>query len=89
MCLAVSISGQAQGMFGNLASKSHDYRQLVASLEERFAPAKQTELHRVQLRERRRKASETLSELGQDIRWLTNQAYPSAPADLREMLADE
>ena len=89
MYLAVSLRGQAQGVFGNIANKSHDYLQLVASLEERFAPPNQIELYRVQLRERRQKASETLSELGQDIRRLTNQAYPSAPADLRETLAKE
>ena len=74
-------------MFGNLASESHEYVKLTAALEERCAPPNQTELYRVQLRDRRQKASESLSELGQDIRRLTNQAYPSAPSDLRETLA--
>ncbi|MEW8542138.1 MAG: hypothetical protein AB2693_01270, partial [Candidatus Thiodiazotropha sp.] len=87
--LAVSLRGQAQGVFGNIASKSHEYSELVKALEERFAPPNQTELYRVQLRERRQKASETLSELGQDIRRLTNLAYPTAPNDLRETLAKE
>ena len=45
MYLAVSLRGQAQGVFGNIANKSHDYLQLVASLEERFAPPNQTELY--------------------------------------------
>ena len=89
MYVAVSLRGQAQGVFGNLANKSHDYLRLEASLEKRFAPPNQTELCMVQLRERRQKASETLSELGQDIRRLTNQTYPSASADLRETLAKE
>ncbi|MEW8545264.1 MAG: retropepsin-like aspartic protease, partial [Candidatus Thiodiazotropha sp.] len=87
--LSVSLRGQAQGVFGNLGSGKHTYDQLVTALEERFAPPNQTELYRVQLRERRQKASETTAELGQDIRRLTNLAYPKAPSDVRETLAKE
>ena len=87
--LAVSLRGQAQGVFGNLSSKSNDYKELSNALQERFAPPNQTELYRVQLKERRQKASESLTELGQDIWRLTNLAYPTAPADLRETLAKE
>ena len=43
----------------------------------------------MQLRERRQKASETMAELGQDIRRITNLAYPKAPSDVRETLAKE
>ncbi|MEW8542943.1 MAG: retroviral-like aspartic protease family protein, partial [Candidatus Thiodiazotropha sp.] len=87
--LAVSLRGQAQGVFGNISTKSKDYDKLVLALEERFAPPNQTELYRVQLRERRQTASETLSALGQEIRRLTNLAYPTAPCDVRETLAKE
>ena len=87
--LAVSLRGQAQGVFGNISTQSRDYDKLVKALEERFAPPNQTELYRVQLRERRQTASETLSALGQDIRRLTNLAYPTAPCDVRETLAKE
>ena len=61
----------------------------MLALEERFAPPNQTELYWVQLRERRQTASETLSAMGQDIRRLTNLAYPTAPCDVRETLAKE
>ena len=44
--LAVSLSGQAQGVFGNLG-KTNDYLTLVTALEEMFAPPNQTELYRV------------------------------------------
>lgn len=47
------------------------------------------ELYRVQLREKRQKATESLPELGQAIRRLTNLAYPSAGNDLQETLAKE
>jgi hypothetical protein len=87
--LAVSLRGQAQGVLGNLAHNSRDFDSLLQALEERFAPPNQTELYRVQLRDRRQKASETLGELGQDIRRLNNLAYPSAPADLKETLAKD
>jgi len=87
--LSVSLRGQAQGVFGNIASKSSDYDGLVKALEERFAPPNQTELYRIQLKDRRQKASESMAELGQDIRRLANLAYPSAPADVRETLAKE
>ena len=66
-----------------------NYGELIKALEDRFALANQTELYRVQLRERRQKATETLPELGQTIRWLTHFAYPTAPIDVRETLAKE
>ena len=62
---------------------------LFKALEDRFASPNQTELNRVQLRERRQKATESLSELGQDIRRLTNLAYPTAASELRETLAED
>jgi hypothetical protein len=86
--LTVSLRGNAQGIFGNLGNSS-SYTELVNALQERFAPPNQTELYRVQLRERRQKATETLSKMAQDIRRLTNLAYPSAPGDVKETLAKE
>ena len=87
--LAVALRGQARSVMGNLSDKSKDYDSLVKALEDRLAPPNQTELYRVQLRERRQKASESLSELGQDIRRLTNLAYPTATTELRETLAKD
>ena len=46
-------------------------------------------MYKTQLRERRQKATESLPELGQDVRRLTNLAYPMAPTDVREILAKE
>jgi hypothetical protein len=43
----------------------------------------------VQLKERRQKAAETLSELGQAIGRLTNLAYRTAPGEVRETLAKD
>lgn len=63
--LAVSLRGQAQGVFGNLANKSNNYKELVTALQDRFLPPNQTELYRCQLKDKRQRANESLSELAQ------------------------
>ena len=68
-------------LFGNIVCMSYDYTELVK------APPNQTKLYRVHLCERKQRATETLSKLDQDIRSLTNLAYPTEPSDLRETLA--
>ncbi|VDI76919.1 Hypothetical predicted protein [Mytilus galloprovincialis] len=72
--LAAALRGQAQSVFGDLPSDKKMNYDLVKSLEERFAPPNQTELYRVQLKETRQLASQTLLELGQTIRRLFNRA---------------
>jgi hypothetical protein len=88
--LAAALRGLAQSVLGDLPSdRQVHYTSLVEALEERFAPPNQMDLYRVQLKERRQKASETLPELGQAIRRLVNKAYPKAPAEVRETLSTE
>ena len=71
-------------MLGNQdTGDRQNYQKLVQALQDRFAPSNQTELYRAQLRERRQKASETLPEMGQKIRRLTNLAYPTASSELK------
>ena len=82
----MALRGQAQSVMGYLSDKSKDYDLLVKALKDRFAPSNQTELYWVQLRKRKQKASEDLSELGQGISTLTNLAYPTATTELREPL---
>jgi hypothetical protein len=86
----VSLIGAAQRVLGNASKETgQHYDSLVKALEERFAPRNQTELYRAQLKERRQRASETLSELGQAIRRLTCLAYPTAPSEVRETLGKD
>jgi chromosome segregation ATPase len=66
-----------------------DYHTLIKALEDRFAPPCQTELYRVQMRERRQRAGESLPELGQAIRRLANLACPTATAEIRETLSKD
>ena len=74
--MVVSFRGQAQGVSGNMPGGTPDYNSIIKHLEERFAPENQTELYLSELKERRQKATETLPELGQAIRRLTNLAKP-------------
>ncbi|CAG2215822.1 unnamed protein product [Mytilus edulis] len=88
--LAVSLIGQVQAVLGDLPKEKRQiFSDLVNALEERFAPSSQTELYRVQFKECRQKASETLPGLGQSVRRLSNLAYPTAPLKLRDTLAKE
>ena len=88
--LAVSLRGQAQSILGDLAGGvPKKYNELNTALNEPFSPPNQMELHRAQLRERKQRASDSLPELGQSIKCLTNLAYPTAPLDFRETLAKE
>ncbi|CAG2199229.1 unnamed protein product [Mytilus edulis] len=88
--LAVSLIGQAQAVLGDLPKEKRQiFSDLVNALEERFAPSSQTELYRVQFKECRQKASDTLPGLGQSVRRLSNLAYPTAPLELRDTLAKE
>ena len=80
--LAVSLRGQAQSVLGDLAGGvPKKYDELVTTLNERFSPPNQMELHRAQLRERKQRASDSLPELGQSIRRLTNLATLSILSD--------
>ena len=61
----------------------------MQALNNRFAPPDQIDLYRIQLRDRRQRASETLLELAQHVRRLTNLAYPTVPADVKETLVKD
>jgi hypothetical protein len=88
--LAASLRGQAQTVLGNVRPDSkRTYRELSDALESRFAPANQTELYRAMLREKRQKPQESLPELGESIRRLAHLAYPTAPGDVTEMIAND
>ncbi|KAK3085169.1 hypothetical protein FSP39_025425 [Pinctada imbricata] len=90
MYLAVALRGGAQAVLGNLpAALRKNFTELCRALEYRYAPANQMDLYRAQLKDRKQKASESVPELGQDVRRLTNLAYAKAPSDVRETLAME
>jgi hypothetical protein len=86
--LATCLRGAAQGVLGDLRPENRrNFSHLVAALNTRFQPDNQAELYRAQMKNRLRKRSEPLSELGHDIKRLVRLAYPAAPLEVREHLA--
>jgi len=57
---------------------------LMKILETRFGGKAMSDKHRIELRNRRRKADETLQSVHSDIRRLAALAYPNVPPEMRE-----
>ncbi|KAL3841725.1 hypothetical protein ACJMK2_019831 [Sinanodonta woodiana] len=86
--LAVSLRGNAQSVLSDLSHKQRrNYHDLVSALASRFEPDNQSELYRLEMKHRQRKRGESLNELAQEVKRLTNKAYPAAPVGVREQLA--
>ena len=86
--LAVSLRDTAQMLLGDLTGESLlNFDILKRELESRFGLEAQSELFRTQVKNRRKKSSESLAELGQDIKRLTARAYTDATPGLRDILA--
>ena len=62
---------------------------MVAALESRFGSAHQQELHRFKFKSRLRRRDESLQELAGDLERLARLAYPSAPEEMKDLLAKE
>ncbi|KAJ8048488.1 hypothetical protein HOLleu_00827 [Holothuria leucospilota] len=90
MYLAANLRGEAQGILVDIGAESRrDYYALVTALRARFSPTNQHEVFRIQLKNRQRQKGETLPELGQIIKRLTRQAYPTASFDVLTALATD
>ena len=90
MCLAASLKGEAQAVLADLNTAARrNYSSLVNALSSRFSPAHQTEVYRIQLKNKYRKRDESLPELAHEVRRLGRQAYPMAPSHLLELLSKD
>ena len=90
MCLAASLKGEAQAILADLNTAARrNYSSLVNALSSRFSPAHQTEVYRIQLKNKYRKRDESLPELAHEVRRLGRQAYPMAPSHLLELLSKD
>ena len=88
--LATSLKGSALSLLGNLPSDTRqDYKELVAALDSRFGSAHQQELHGSKFKSRLRRRDESLRELTEDLERLARLAYPSAPEEMKDLLAKE
>ena len=88
--LAISLTGPARHVLSGLnPAHLNDYNQLVTALQARFDPVGRHELHRVELRNRQRRANETLSELADDIRIMVERVYPDLVIAARDRMAKD
>ena len=88
--LAINLKGSALTVLSNLPEhQRRDFAALTAALDARFGVAHQTELNRVQLRNRRRRREEDLPSLAEDVERLARLAYPGADASMIETLAKD
>lgn len=85
--LAGSLKGSARSILSELnETERRDYNTIVRSLNTRYGSVERAEIFRARLQTRIRGKDETIPELAQAIRKLTRQAYPSAPADITDIL---
>ena len=77
----------AQVLWDTDRSTIGSFQKLVDMLKSRYSGERPAEKYRAELRIRRRKQNESLSDLHQDIRRLMALAYPKLTADAREEIA--
>ena len=85
--LSTSIEGPALSMLANLSAEDRmDFPKLVAALENRLGAKHQQQQSRVLLNKMKRKKSESLQELVENIERRVRLAYPEATGDVQEAL---
>ena len=86
--LGASLRGVAQKVLGDAPlAERLDYDRIKIALQQRFAPKDRQAIFKTELRNRKRKRSETLREYGYAIRRLVGQAFPTYGSDAQEEMA--
>ena len=86
--LGLSLRGDARSVLASLSlAQRRDYAVLRDALTQAFRPTQQIYLYQAELKNRVKKPSESLSDLGRDIVRLTKLAYPTADPETRETVA--
>ena len=86
--LKVRLTGRAQKTFQRLPAETRQsYELSKKGLEERFEPASKRELYIAELRVRQKRPSEAWADYAEDLRTLTDKAYPDLEDDAREQIA--
>ena len=86
--LKMSLTGEANNILRDITDDI-TYEELETKLKQRYGSLDQVEAYRVQLKARRRKKNETLSELMMDIRRLFSLAYPGPSNYMTDLAAKD
>ena len=85
--LAVCLKGEARVVISSMEpAMRRSYAALTGALSQNFAPKELVHLHQAELKSRRKKADETMGELGRDIAKLVRQAFPMADSATRDVI---
>ncbi|KRX40353.1 Retrovirus-related Pol polyprotein from transposon 17.6 [Trichinella murrelli] len=85
--LPLSLSKKARSTFQQLPpSTRSSYRSCVTSLKERLDPPRKAAVYRAELENRRRRARESWSDIGRDIRRLVEKAYLTLSDDAKDII---
>ena len=87
--LRTSLKGNAALLISSSCEQSASYRKMLKILQHRYNTAGQESMYRAELRSRRRRKNESLSELYQSILNLMSMAYPGRPSLDKDALAIE
>ena len=88
MELATSLEGNARAILADLSPDQQlNFEALVCKLTQRFEPEGQLGIYQSQLQSRKRKRSESIPELIQEISRLVRKAYPAADEQTRSYMA--
>ena len=83
--LRVRLTGRAGSAFRRLPEETcTDFKERVKVLQEQFEPESKKELYRAELQTRIKKRNEDWAVFGDDLKLLTDRAYPDLPDEARE-----
>ena len=86
--IKVRLIGRAQKAFQHLGEEAKgDYAGAKAALKSRFEPESKQSCYRAELQTRRKKCEEGWADFAEDLRVLSEKAYPQLQLQARECLA--
>ncbi|KAJ8912830.1 hypothetical protein NQ315_014413 [Exocentrus adspersus] len=85
--LIAALRGEALEVLRTITEASPNYTVLTSALDRRYGDAHLQHVYQAQLRSRRQRFEETLQQCEADISRMVNLAYPTAPAEVIELLS--
>jgi len=86
--MKVRLVGRAQKSFQHLGEEARgEYARAKRALRERFEPQSKQSLYRAEMETRRKKREEGWADFAEDLRVLSEKAYPGLQSQARECLA--